>query len=132
MDLGTELKYCLMAAWLLPLFGFIVEVLAGFWSHRLSKAAAYWAVGCIGAGFVLSSFALFTWWSGTDAGHRYEVFAQEHGGHAEESGEHDAAHHKDEATQARVRRSARSIREISFEDDPAAALAVTEAPRHGN
>jgi len=47
----------LTAAWLLPLAGFIVEIFAlRLWS-RLSKAAAYLAVACIGTGFVLSASA---------------------------------------------------------------------------
>ena len=63
--LGTALRNLLMAAWLLPLLGFAIEVLGGYWSDRKSKTAAYLAVGCIGIGFICSFAALMTWGTGT-------------------------------------------------------------------
>lgn len=63
---GNQLKWLLTAAWLLPLFGFSIEIFGGFWSSRTSKTPAYLAVGCIGAGFLLSLVALFTWVDAAD------------------------------------------------------------------
>ena len=60
-ETGEILKWLLGIAWLAPLAGFAIEVFAGFWSSRLSKAAAYLAVGCIGLGFVCSTWALIHW-----------------------------------------------------------------------
>ena len=54
----------LIAAWLLPLLGFAVEVFFGYWGRglpggvRRSPVAAWIAVGCIGGGFILSLMAL--------------------------------------------------------------------------
>ncbi|RPI89800.1 MAG: NADH-quinone oxidoreductase subunit L, partial [Planctomycetaceae bacterium] len=50
-----------MLAWLLPLFGFIVEIFGGYWGTRKSKTAAYLAVGCIGVAFLASATALGLW-----------------------------------------------------------------------
>src|SRR5262245_55432132 len=58
---GALLRNLLTIAWLLPLAGFVVEIFAGYWSHRLSKAAAYLAVFCIATGFVCSATALYRW-----------------------------------------------------------------------
>ncbi|MDZ4684077.1 MAG: NADH-quinone oxidoreductase subunit L [Planctomycetaceae bacterium] len=63
---GETLKNLLMAAWLLPLLGFLVEIYALCWTHRLSKAPAYLAVGCIATGFLCSLSALLYWGSETD------------------------------------------------------------------
>ncbi|MBQ18533.1 MAG: NADH-quinone oxidoreductase subunit L [Planctomycetaceae bacterium] len=58
--------WLLIIAWLLPLCGFVIEVFAGYWSHRCpggrykSRTAAYLAVGCIGGGFLLSLSALIS------------------------------------------------------------------------
>lgn len=73
-QLGETLRNLLTVAWLVPLVGFVIELYALCWSHRLSKAAAYLAVGCIGLGFVCSVTALVTWgchtdWAGTKAEH---------------------------------------------------------------
>ena len=65
---GTTLKWLLGLAWLMPLAGFCVEIFAGYWSNRRSKTAAWMAVGCIGAGFVLSFAAFLTWGSATKWG----------------------------------------------------------------
>lgn len=94
-SLGETLKTLLTIAWLLPLGGFIVEIFAGYWGTRQSKAAAYLAVACIVGGFLCSGSALLYW--GNQTGW---VALQEHGdhsaGHAEEhSEEHAAAEHKE-------------------------------------
>ena len=71
--LESQLATLLAIAWLLPLLGFAVEVFGGYWSNRLSKAAAYLAVGCIGMGFVCSVIAVGLWANATDwAGFRPE------------------------------------------------------------
>jgi len=84
--LGTTLKTLLMAAWLLPLAGFLVEIYALRWTHRLSRTPAYLAVGCIGAGFLCSLIALVTWGQQTE----WAGFAPPPAHHAEEH--HAAAH----------------------------------------
>lgn len=66
LEVGNQLKWLLTAAWLLPLLGFVIEIFGGFWSSRTSKTPAYIAVGCIGAGFVLSAIALATWVDAAD------------------------------------------------------------------
>ncbi len=60
-----DIKACLLTtAWLLPLVGFAVEIFGGYWSHHApggrfrSRLAAYFSVGCIGGGFLLSLTAL--------------------------------------------------------------------------
>ena len=65
---GETLRNYLMIAWLLPLAGFVVEIFFGFYSKnpRHSKAAAWCAVGCIGAGFLCSCAALITWGNAND------------------------------------------------------------------
>ena len=89
---GDTLKFWLMIAWLLPLAGFAVEILFGYWSKnpRHSKLAAWIAVGCIGTGFLCSLMALTTWGKATDwsvlKGH------DEHGEHAD-ADHGDADHH---------------------------------------
>ena len=83
---GENLRTLLTIAWLLPLAGFCIEVLAGFWSTRVSKAAAYMAVACIGIGFLCSTTALIYW-------------GQQTGWVALESEDHHAAadrHHDDD------------------------------------
>ena len=66
IQVGSLLKWLLTAAWLLPLCGFMIEVLGGYWAERTSKTPAYLAVGCIGTGFLLSLVALFTWVDAAD------------------------------------------------------------------
>lgn len=66
-SLGTTLKWLLAAAWLLPLIGFVVQILFAYKWGRKSKAAAYLAIFCIGAGFVCSATAFYKWDS--QAGH---------------------------------------------------------------
>ncbi len=87
---GTTLKTLLTIAWLLPLLGFAVEVLGGYWGTRKSKTAAYLAVFCIAAGFVCSVGALVVWGEATDWA---AVSASDHGGHdaAHTDGAHGAA-----------------------------------------
>jgi NADH:ubiquinone oxidoreductase subunit 5 (subunit L)/multisubunit Na+/H+ antiporter MnhA subunit len=89
---GETLRNLLMIAWLAPLAGFLIEVLAGYWQeNRRSKAAAYLAVGCIAAGFVCSVAAFVKHRSYT---HDAEVAAKSHGeAHAKPQAgeEHDEA-----------------------------------------
>lgn len=85
-SLGTTLKWLLTTAWLLPLFGFVVQILFSLrlWG-RLSKAGAYLAVFCIGTGFVCSATAFYLWGNGTGWG------AFEHVAHGEAHDEHAVA-----------------------------------------
>ena len=87
---GETLKTLLMIAWLLPLLGFAVGILGGYWGTRQSKAAALVSVGCIAVGFLCSASALIYWGEHTD----WEALAaQEH-----HDGEHgDDAHHDGES-----------------------------------
>ncbi len=103
---GDYLMFLLTTAWLLPLVGFVIEMYWLCWSHRLSKGAAYFAVGFIGAGFVCSLLALLIWggatgWSalsghhGADAGHH--AAAHNDGDHAEHhADDHAVAGHATE------------------------------------
>ncbi len=106
-SLGNKLSTLLAIAWLLPLFGFVVEVFAMSWpnANRKSKAAAYFAIFCIGFGFVCSSIAFYEWGEGTDwaafkavdHGHSEVANAAEHGEHAatgHDDHEHKAATHE--------------------------------------
>jgi NADH-quinone oxidoreductase subunit L len=86
--LGLTLRNLLTAAWIVPLIGFVIELYAlqAKWSHRLSKAPAYLAVGCIGFGFLCSASALVIWGSKTDW-----VALKSHESAAHGGGEHHAA-----------------------------------------
>jgi len=77
-SLGYELSWYLRIAWLLPLLGFAIEVFGGYWGTRKSKTAAYLAIGCIGAGFVLSTIAFCRWNSEMDAFGHADAAAEEH------------------------------------------------------
>jgi NADH-quinone oxidoreductase subunit L len=98
---ATILKWLLGIAWLLPLLGFCIEVMGGYWGRdqvltarfRKHKLAAFLAVGCIGAGFVLSTIALATWAEATE----YSFFrpSEHHSEHAEH-GAHSAEEHGNE------------------------------------
>lgn len=67
------IKWLLMVAWLLPLFGFAIEIFgARFWDRK-SRAASLLAVGCIGGGFVLSVLAYVEWKSATHWSVRHSV-----------------------------------------------------------
>ena len=47
-SLGSELSNYLLLAWLLPLFGFCIEVLGGRWGRNLQdKRAAYLAIAVL-------------------------------------------------------------------------------------
>ncbi len=99
--LGNDLSLLLLVAWLLPLFGFVIEVFGGYWSTRLSKAAAYLAVGCIGGGFVCSVIA-FSMWGGATHWAALEDHAGAHGSsgvagevHAADDAKDDAGHASD-------------------------------------
>ena len=83
------LMFLLTAAWLLPLVGFVVEIYWLRWSHRLSKGAAYCAVGCIAAGFLCSLSALLYWGANTG----WSALAET---------EHHASAHAQEANDALV------------------------------
>jgi len=62
MDIGPELSKYLLIAWLLPLFGFCIEVLGGRWGrNRQDKRASYLAIACIGTSFILSCVAFVRW-----------------------------------------------------------------------
>jgi NADH-quinone oxidoreductase subunit L len=83
MDIGPELSKYLLLAWLLPLFGFCIEVLGGRWGrNRQDKRAAYLAIACIGASFLLSSFTFYRW--GTE--NHWQAFAA-----SDDSGHHSVA-----------------------------------------
>lgn len=105
-QLGPDLANLLAIAWLLPLLGFAIEVLGGYWGMRTSKAAAYLAVACIAVGFVCSASAMYLWgdatgWAALSAGgHHGEAAhaADSHGAdshvaatHGHEGEEHHAA-----------------------------------------
>lgn len=100
--LGPELSRYLLWAWLLPLFGFAIEVFGGYWGkNRQDKTAAYMAIGCIAAGFLLSSFAFYRWGTEThwavfpadtgDAGH-HSVLDHPEGGTDGADHAHEADH----------------------------------------
>ena len=81
-----NIPFLLIAAWLLPLLGFMLEIFGGYWQRgRLSKAAAYWAVGCIGTGFLLSTGALAMWLG--DHGGWSAILAEGHHGSTPLTGE---------------------------------------------
>jgi NADH-quinone oxidoreductase subunit L len=77
---GSTLKLLLAFAWLAPLASFAIEIFAGYWSTRRSKAAAYLAVLCIFLGFCASVAAFGVWGSGT--GWTALTQHEEHGAHA--------------------------------------------------
>lgn len=95
--MGETLKWLLTFAWLLPLAGFVVEIYALCWTHRLSKVPAYVAVACIATGFVCSASALVIWgtqtkWVALQDAHHGEHHAEHH------EADHAAAeHHADHA-----------------------------------
>lgn len=100
---GSLLMWLLTAAWLLPLFGFLIEIFGGYWSSRTAKTPAYIAVGCIGTGFVLSLIATFVWVDAADinlwamgSGDAAHVESSDHEAHDD----HDHGHSDDEAAHA--------------------------------
>ncbi|HEV8002714.1 MAG TPA: NADH-quinone oxidoreductase subunit L [Planctomycetaceae bacterium] len=104
---GSTLKLLLSFAWLAPLAGFAIEIFAGYWSTRRSKAAAYLAVLCIFLGFCASVAAFGVW--GSRTGWAALTQHEEHGAapahqppgpgeaaateHAEAEGEHAPGEH---------------------------------------
>lgn len=104
---GSTLKLLLSFAWMAPLAGFAIEIFAGYWSTRRSKAAAYLAVLCIFLGFCASVTAFGVW--GSRTGWTALTQREEHGAapahqppgpgeaaateHAEAEGEHAAGEH---------------------------------------
>ncbi|MBI1313780.1 NADH-quinone oxidoreductase subunit L [bacterium] len=93
-SLGYELSWYLRIAWLLPLLGFAIEVFGGYWGTRKTKTAAYLAIGCIAAGFVLSTVAFCRW--------NAETGAFSHSGEAAVHEEHASLRHIPFAGQAAV------------------------------
>ena len=88
----ATLKILLTTAWLLPLIGFVVELLWGMSGDRKTcKWPAWCAVGCIAAGFVCSSAALLTWGSATN----WVVLKSHHEGESHHEGSGDSHHDKD-------------------------------------
>ncbi len=93
-SLGSELSTYLLLAWLLPLFGFCIEVLGGRWGrNRQDKRAAYLAIACIGASFLLSSFTFYRW--GTE--NHWQAFAA-----SDDSGQHSVASLVDDGHQEKA------------------------------
>lgn len=103
---GEWLKLLLTIAWLLPLLGFAVEIWAGYWGTRKSKAAALMSVACIGTGFLCSLSALLIWGGAThwtaleDHGHGADHGEQHqphdgHGGDAHDHGDDGHEHPKE-------------------------------------
>lgn len=86
IQLAPTLKWLLFAAWILPLIGFSVEIFAGWWSSRKSKAAAYLAVACIAMGFCLSVVAISQWYCVTHGGDAHST------AHADPDVVHPPAH----------------------------------------
>ncbi|MDG2388308.1 MAG: NADH-quinone oxidoreductase subunit L [Planctomycetaceae bacterium] len=143
---GETIKTLLTMAWLLPLFGFGVEIFAGYWQRdRFSKAAAQFAVGCIGLGFLFSSWALMTYVQDTGWSVRFEhesahhaelVTAIEegkplpgHGGHDHEghNNEHNGDHGHDHGEEGH---SAISSEDTSLAQYAIADPVVAEKPGH--
>lgn len=86
IETGLTLKWLLTIAWLVPLLGFVVELIGGGWFWgRYSKTAAHIAVLCIVTGFVCSFSALMIWggvtkWSALkDHGHGAAHGEADHG-----------------------------------------------------
>lgn len=104
-SVGETLGLLLTLAWLLPLAGFAVEIFAGWWSNRLSKAAAYLAVFCIGTAFVCSASALLYWGAKTHwavleehgDSHHGETASAGHDAHKEAGHEKEAHAHPEPA-----------------------------------
>jgi NADH-quinone oxidoreductase subunit L len=94
MEISNTLGTLLGIAWLLPLAGFAIEVFGGYWQQsRLSKAAAYLAVGCIASGFVCSTIAFVSWgnhthWAALESAEHAEGHEGEPGGNEHSEGEH--------------------------------------------
>ncbi len=86
-QLGFEVSWLLLLAWLLPLAGFVVEIFGGYWADVRSKTPAYLAVGCIAGGFVLSTTALVRW---NDASAAVAKLQAEHAPKHHDEGHHGA------------------------------------------
>ncbi len=104
--LGSTLSSLLIIAWLLPLCGFIVEIFAGYWGSRKSKAAAYLAVACIAGAFVASASALVIWgtstkWAAVTAvqGDHHAPAGTSHDEHASEGADEHHAEPADHAAE---------------------------------
>ena len=148
---GETIKTLLTMAWLLPLLGFAVEIFAGYWQRdRLSKAAAQLAVGCIGLGFLFSSWALMTYVQETgwterfehESAHHAELVASieegkplpghGHGGHHDgdhhEDGHHDDGHHGDDAHHEEEHQDEKQEKQtaITAEDAALAQFAIAD------
>ena len=148
---GETIKTLLTMAWLLPLLGFAVEIFAGYWQRdRLSKAAAQLAFGCIGLGFLFSSWALMTYVQETgwterfehESAHHAELVASieegkplpghGHGGHHDgdhhEDGHHDDGHHGDDAHHEEEHQDEKQEKQtaITAEDAALAQFAIAD------
>ena len=96
---GLTLKWLLTIAWLLPLLGFVVELIGGGWVWgRYSKNAAYLSVVCIVTGFVCSFSALMTWGNATSWSALKDHQTAHGEAHADGAGAHGAHGHDDHAT----------------------------------
>jgi NADH-quinone oxidoreductase subunit L len=91
---ASSLATLLAIAWLLPLAGFAIEIFAGYWGERKSKAAAYMAIGCIATGFLCSSAALVKWLGATaEARHAHAAAHEPHAATDDHKEAHAAAGH---------------------------------------
>lgn len=127
LETGSRLMWLLTAAWLLPLFGFLIEIFGGYWSSRTGKTPAYIAVGCIGTGFLLSLIALFTWvdaaeidlWAFGNGESHASAHHDEHGSdtHAAEEHHHDGdEHHADEDGHAETKGEHTAHKPVAHDD----------------
>ena len=129
---GDWLWQLLRLAWLLPLLGFAVEIFAGYWGTRLKKTAAYFAVGCIGLGFVCSLTALCHWGSQTgfwDQRKAEAAHSQDHAKAAEHGEEkHGEEKHGEEKHGAETEEHAGHHGADGHEAEHGAATQDEEAP----
>ncbi len=102
---GDTLKTLLTIAWLLPLFGFAIEMLWGRKGDRkTTKWPAWMSVGCIATGFLCSFAALMTWgsathWAVLESHDEHE--AHEHEAHDHGDGAHEHSEEKEHASFAK-------------------------------
>ncbi len=94
----------LLAALMMPLFGFLIEILSPFWNKDLKqKTYAGVAVFCIGTSFVASAVAFVAWgnhtsWATFHASDHATDHATEHDTHAADE-QKSEEHHKAESTE---------------------------------
>ncbi len=126
---GQTLSTLLAIAWLLPLFGFAIEIFAGFWQRdRFSKAGARLAVACIAVAFLCSGWALLTYINDTGWNERYQRQSEHHAAlmdslHGHHAGE-DAHHPADDGHDAHQHEHKHGEKaQFALSDPPLAALA---------